>query len=130
MTTPTRTWRVLNLEMRVDEPEAVLRDRAAAAIGIDPEHVRGLRIARRSVDARRRGKTRRVRFVVQADLVIDATHHGASFEAAVRAGRAVETRPDGSFPPRVAEVVSWWSVPGRPVCMPRWFWVSMVSPSM
>jgi uncharacterized FAD-dependent dehydrogenase len=97
MTTPTRTWRVLNLEMRVDEPEAVLRDRAAAAIGIDPEHVRGLRIARRSVDARRRGKTRRVRFVVQADLVIDATHHGALFEAAVRAGRAVETRPDGSF---------------------------------
>ena len=71
MTGPAPTWRVLNIEMRLDEPESVLRDRAAAAAGIDPERVRGMRIARRSVDARRRGKTRRIRFIVHVDLVLD-----------------------------------------------------------
>ena len=97
MTTPMPTWRVLNLEMRLDEPESVLRDRAAEAAGIDPERVRGLRIARRSVDARRRGKTRRVRFIVHADIVVDSTSLGARFDAAVRTGKIVEARKAGSF---------------------------------
>ena len=106
MNEPTRTWRVLNLVMRVDEPDSVLRGRAATAAGLDPARIRGLRMARRSVDARRRGKTRRVRFVVHVDLVVDATEHGAAFDAAVRSGRVVETRSTGSF--RLTD-----SVPGR-----------------
>lgn len=101
MTGPVRTWRVLNLEMRLDEAESVLRERAAKAVGIDPERLRGFRIARRSVDARRRGKTRRLRFIVHADLVIDATYRGALFDVAVRSGRVVEAPRAGSF--RVAE---------------------------
>ena len=99
--TTSFTWRVLNLEMRLDEPESVLRDRAAEAAGIDPERVRGLRIARRSVDARRRGKTRRVRFIVHADLVVDSTSLGARFDAAVRSGTVVAAPKAGSF--RVGE---------------------------
>ena len=91
------TWRVLNLEMRPDEPESVLRDRAAEAAGIEPERVRGLRIARRSVDARRHGKTRRVRFIVHADLVVNSTHLGPLFDAAVRSGKVVEAPKAGSF---------------------------------
>ena len=83
--------------MRLDEPESVLRDRAAAAAGIDPERVRGVRIARRSVDARRRGKTRRLRFVVHADLVVDSAHLGGPFDAAVRSGKVVEAPRAGSF---------------------------------
>ena len=83
--------------MRFDEPESVLRDRAAAAAGIDPERVRGVRIARRSVDARRHGRTRRLRFIVHADLVVDDTHRGRMFDAAVRAGKVVEAPPAGSL---------------------------------
>jgi hypothetical protein len=97
MTIRPPTWRVLNLEMRPDEPESLLRDRAAEAAGIEPERVRGLRIARRSVDARRHGKTRRVRFIVHADLVVDSTHLGPLFDAAVRAGKVVEAPRAGSF---------------------------------
>ena len=51
---PTRSWRVLNIEMRLDEDESVLRRRASETAGVDPEALRGFRIARRSVDARRR----------------------------------------------------------------------------
>ena len=97
MTPPARTWRVLNLEMGLEEPESVLRDRAAAACGIETERVRGVRIARRSVDARRHGPTRRLRFIVHADLVVDATYHGARFDAAIRAGRVVEAPQPASF---------------------------------
>ena len=97
MTETARTWRVLNLEMRLDEPESELRTRAAAAAGIDLERMRGVRIARRSVDARRRGKTRRLRFIVHADLVVDARYRGTHFDAAVRSGKVVEVPPAGSF---------------------------------
>jgi len=97
MTVPARTWRVLNLEMRLDESESLLRERAAWAAGIDPEHVRGCRIARRSVDARRHGKTRRLRFIVHADLVLDADYSGIRFDAAVKAGKLVEAPKAGSF---------------------------------
>ena len=97
MIEPARTWRVLNLEMGLDEPESALRDRAASAAGIDPERLRGVRIARRSVDARRHGKTRRLRFIVHADLVVDAAYHGTLFDAAVRSGQVVEAPRAGSF---------------------------------
>jgi len=103
VTGPVRTWRVLNLEMRLDEAESVLRERAASAAGIAPERVRGFRIARRSVDARRRGQTRRLRFIVNADLVIDADYRGARFDAAVRSGRVVEAPRVGSFRAAVPE---------------------------
>ena len=87
--------------MRLEEPESVLLTRAASAAGIDPERVRGLRIVRRSVDARRRGKGRRLRFIVHADLVVDSTYRGVKFDAAVHAGTIVEAPAVGSF--RVAE---------------------------
>lgn len=97
MTAPSRTWRVLNLDMGVAEPERVLLLRAASAAGVDPADVRACRIARRSVDARRRGKTRRLRFIVHADLVLDAAYSGHGFDAAVRAGRVVEAPQPGTF---------------------------------
>ena len=97
MTAPARTWRVLNLELGLDEPESVLRERAAEACGIDPERVRGFRIARKSVDARRRGKIRRLRFIVHADLVLDATFTGPRFATAQRAGKIQEAPEAGSF---------------------------------
>lgn len=97
MTAPARTWRVLNLEMRLDEPESQVRERAARAAGIDPGRVRGCRIAHRSVDARRHGKDRRLRFVVHADLIVDADYRGERFETARRVGKVVEAPAVGSF---------------------------------
>jgi uncharacterized FAD-dependent dehydrogenase len=83
--------------MGLDEPESVLRGRAASAAGIDLERLRGLRIAHRSVDARRHGAERRLRFIVHADLVVDATFHGVVFDDAVRVGKIVEAPEVGSF---------------------------------
>ena len=97
MTGPARTWRVLDIEMGLDEPESVLRDYAASAAGIVPERVRGVRIAHRSVDARRRGKMRRLRFIVHADLVVDATYRSNVLDDAVRVGKVVEAPEVGSF---------------------------------
>ena len=83
--------------MGVSEPERVLLARAASVAGIDPALVRSCRIARRSVDARRRGNSRRLRFVVHADLVLDADYTGVRFDAAVRSGRVVEAAQPGTF---------------------------------
>lgn len=83
------TWRALGIELGLDEPEAVLRERALAAAGISAAELRGFRIARKSLDARRvRGK-RHLRFVVHADLTIDAGHRSAALTRAERAGRVV-----------------------------------------
>jgi uncharacterized FAD-dependent dehydrogenase len=97
MTPPSRTWRVLNLDMGVGEPERVLLARAASVAGVDPGDVRACRIARRSVDARRRGRTRRLRFIVHADLVLDADYSGTRFDSAVRSGRVVAAAQPGTF---------------------------------
>lgn len=97
MPTPTRTWRVLNVDLGLDEPEATLRSRASEIAGVAPDELRGFRIARKSVDARRRGKTRRLRFVVHADLVLDESTAGERFRQAVKSGRIVEAPRVGTF---------------------------------
>jgi len=90
MSKPAKTWRVLNLELALDEDESVLRSRAAAVAGVELDHVRGFRLARKSLDARRKGGGRRLRFVVHADLILDADHGGDRLQQAVRSGRIVE----------------------------------------
>ena len=83
------TWRVLGLELALDEPESALRQRALETAGIGADDLRGLRIARKSLDARRAGGARRLRFVVHVDLVVDETFRSAALDRAVRAGRVV-----------------------------------------
>ena len=66
------------------EPEDVLLARSARAIGIEPEAVRGLRLARRSLDARKRSTGRRgsasrqLRFIVHVDLDLDPEFRSAA----------------------------------------------------
>ncbi|MHC4940820.1 MAG: NAD(P)/FAD-dependent oxidoreductase, partial [Planctomycetota bacterium] len=62
-----RSWRLFNVRQEIDEPDSVLRERAAKLAGLDPKELHGFRIARRSVDARRRPP----RFVCHVDLVLD-----------------------------------------------------------
>jgi uncharacterized FAD-dependent dehydrogenase len=97
MTKPTRAWRVLNLELGLDEPESLLRERAAEVAGVAPDELRSIRIARKSVDARRRGSTRRLRFIVHVDVILDDDRRGKAFRAAARSGRIVEAPQAGTF---------------------------------
>ncbi|MHC4848912.1 MAG: NAD(P)/FAD-dependent oxidoreductase [Planctomycetota bacterium] len=62
-----RSWRLFNVPQEIDEPDDVLRDRAAKLAGLDPAELRGFRIARRSVDARRRPP----KFICHVDLILD-----------------------------------------------------------
>ena len=97
MSEATQTYRVLGLELGLEEPEALLRERALAAAGVGAEQLRGFRIARKALDARRRGGARRLRFVVHADLVLDAGPPPAALARALRAGRVVPAPPRGAI---------------------------------
>lgn len=77
----------MQLALALDEPESVLRARAARAIGLEPGELRGFRIARKALDARVRGKARRMRFVCHADLVVDASRRPLALQRALKSGR-------------------------------------------
>ena len=95
------------VEIGVNESESLLRARSAQRIGIAPEAVRGLRIARRAVDARRRGRTHDIRFVYHVDLDVDPeVRGGAAVAQALRSGRAREVAPGVSF--EVPEMDTAW----------------------
>ncbi len=85
----TESFRVHGLELAIGEPEEILRERALAAAGVSAAELRGFRIARMSLDARRVGSARRLRFVVHADLVLDLGARSAGLERALRSGRVV-----------------------------------------
>lgn len=88
--------------MRVGEPIERAQQLACAAIGVDPARVRGFRIARRALDARRRDGVHRLRFVVHADVWLDASERPRGLNQALRAGRAAPS--PGRAEPRVERV--------------------------
>ena len=90
MQTALRTWRLLDLRVSIGAPEAEVRRRAAEAAGVAEEALRGLRLARRSVDARRAGARRRLAFNLHVDLMVEAGYRSAAFDAARRTGRLIE----------------------------------------
>ena len=89
------TWRALGIEVGVSEPESALRSRALEAAGLGEADLRGFRIARKSLDARRVRGERRLRFVVHADLVVAAGFRSAALARAERAGRVVRAPEPG-----------------------------------
>jgi uncharacterized protein len=88
--TRSRHIRVLALEQSLDEPDSALRERAAAALGVESDAIRGLRIARRALDGRRRALPR---FAVHVDVQLDARAHGAALDRALASGRARALAP-------------------------------------
>lgn len=98
--TPRRI-RALAIELGLDEPEALLRERSARSIGVPPEAIRGLRIGRRALDARKRvggrGARRELRFVVHVDLELDPGLRSASLDRALASGRAQPLEPPARF---------------------------------
>jgi uncharacterized protein len=89
------TLRVLGLPLRPAEPESLLRERALEAAGLGAGDLRGFRIARKSLDARKQGGVRTLTFVVHADLAIAAGFRTAALERALRAGRVVPAPQPG-----------------------------------
>jgi hypothetical protein len=86
---------VLSVEAAMGEPESELCERVCRDLGVDPREPRGFRIVKRSLDARRRGDVRRLRYVLHADLVLDASFRSERFARAARSGR-VATVPRSS----------------------------------
>ncbi|NIM02373.1 MAG: NAD(P)-binding protein [Acidobacteria bacterium] len=107
------TWRLLNVELPIDAPDDELRRRALERAGIEESALRRLRIARRSVDARRAGGRRRLRFIVHVELSVDAGYTSKRFAAARKSGQLTEAPPREPLtvadlpagPPRQAVVV-------------------------
>lgn len=90
----------MGVELRIDEAERDLRAKCAQAIGIEPARIRGLRIAHRALDARRRGRRHDLRFVHHVDVTLapDASPGEArALERARRAGRLRELPPPATF---------------------------------
>ncbi len=92
-----RTFRVQNLELGISEDEAWLRKRACQVLAVGEHELRGFRIVRKALDARRQGGRHRLRFVCHVDLLLDALPTAAGVEQALRAGRAREVGPPASL---------------------------------
>ena len=89
--------RALAVELAAGEPEALLCARSAQAIGIEPSSVLGLSIARRALDARRRGRRHEIRFVYHVDLELSGALRSEALERALKSGRARRVLPPAQF---------------------------------
>lgn len=90
---PIATWRVMQLELALDEPESLLRGRAAQVLGLDPAELRGMRIARKALDARVRGAGRRLQWVCHVDAMVDAGRLTPAMKRAMKGGRVKAAPP-------------------------------------
>lgn len=94
------TWRLFQLDLGLNEPETILRERALELAGVAADDLRGFRIARKALDARGRGRGRSLRFVVHVDLILDRDYEasaGATFRRAVKMGRLARQAPAGQL---------------------------------
>ena len=82
-------WRVSGLRQELDEPDGAVLERAARAVGADPSEARSQRFARRSVDARGRGKD--LHFVCQVDVVVPDGPRSPRLRRLLRSGKVAET---------------------------------------
>ncbi len=88
-------WRVSGLRQELDEPDREVLVRAARTVGVDPGDVRSQRFARRSVDARGRGRD--LHFVCQVDLVVPDGPRGPKLRRLLRSGKVAATPAPGSL---------------------------------
>ncbi|MCE9594828.1 MAG: NAD(P)-binding protein [Planctomycetes bacterium] len=63
-------YRLFDLSLAVGEPEARLAEKARVRLGLAPEELAGLRIARKALDARWRNGARRLEFVCHVDVSV------------------------------------------------------------
>lgn len=94
-TQPTATWRVMQLELGLHESESRLRELAAQELGLEAASLRGLRIARKALDARVRQGQRRMQWIYHVDVVLDRQRRSRRMEQGLRTGRVREAPRDG-----------------------------------
>ncbi len=96
---PLRSWRLLGVEQGIVEGlergEEGLRERLAHRLGLAPQELRGLRYARRSVDARRRRGG--LRFVCHVEFILGARKRTPAMARLARSGRLVPAPRVGSL---------------------------------
>lgn len=94
--------RVLGVPLELHEEEGLLAERACRQAGVRPQDVAGVRLAMRSLDARR---TRGIlRFVCHVDLFVREGHRSGALQKAIKAGRvrpAPESTPLALPPERI-----------------------------
>ena len=91
----TRTWRLLNLSRGLEETEQELRLRACRQAGVSPERLRGFRIVRQSLDARRRRGE--IHFSCQVDLILTAGTNTPAMRRARKSGKLREAPQPASL---------------------------------
>lgn len=82
-------WRVSGLRQELQEPDREVFAKAAKAVGAHPGAVKSHRFARRSIDARGRGRD--LHFVCQVDLVVPAGPTPPRLRRLIRSGKVVST---------------------------------------
>jgi uncharacterized FAD-dependent dehydrogenase len=107
-------WRVTNINLGLEDSLADLRARACEAAGIAGEALLGIRVVRRSLDARRvAGGGRKFRYMIHADLTVDQGYTSEVFEGAKRSGRVRPCPPPEFLAVPESEVAR----PGRRVAV-------------
>ena len=96
---PTRAYRLRDVTQELGEPDEVLLARALERVGLGRERLRGFRIARRALDARRQRGI--LRFVCHVDLVVDAGERAPRLRRLVKSGRVTEAPLVGELAPPV-----------------------------
>ena len=76
------------ITLAAEEPESLLRAKCAQQIGISEDEIVDLRIAHRSLDARRRGRRHELKFVFHVDVGLSASAEATAVDQALKAGRA------------------------------------------
>ncbi len=89
--------RVMGVELPIEAPPEALATACARRLDIDPASIRHLRIARRSLDARRRGGRPLLKWVHHVDLELDAGVPPRAVAAAMARGYAREIPPAVGF---------------------------------
>ena len=86
-----RHLRVLGLELSLGEDESALRELACQKLGLGPEELVALRLARKSIDLRGRAKGRAPRWIVHADVTLAPRARSKKLERLLRSGRVQES---------------------------------------
>lgn len=95
MGSKVRTWRLLGIEQGIDEPNEALRARVQATLGLEGTELRSLRLAKRSVDARRQRGL--LRFVCQVDVAVADGRRTTAMRRLAKVGKLKEAPVVGSL---------------------------------
>jgi len=96
-----RTWRLKSLSRDLDESEESLRRRACREAGVDFSSLRGFRVVRQALDARRRRGG--IRLVCHVDMIVADGPRSDAMAKAIQRRKITETAPPVDLDLRLSE---------------------------